>query len=630
MMCLSLVLCSLTMEGQQAKVDSLRSLLKVSTTDTARVGIMAQLTWSHFTIGQNDEAREVAQEIIDLAMEAKNEKEKWWIKRKAYGLSILGIIDVAQGKYNQSYRYQLEALGLRRAIADTGDIGGSLTNLGIVCYYLGDYPSAMKYYLESLQIAESNKDTDAVAIIYNNIGGVHEYLEEFDEALKNYQLAKHLREILRDQRGLASALNNIGNIYDYQEKYTESLENHFAALKINISLENKRGIAMDNDNIANTYSHMGRYDEEKRYRDMAMKSYEELGDQLGVLGCMHSLAASYYHQKKYHDAMSLFHRGLHLAKELGAKDRIADAYSGLASISASLGQFEMAYSYDTLYTQMKDSILNESTQKEIAFLKENYASEKKDGEIILLNRNAELISEMHKRRALSRNILIGAGMVLVLLLFARYRFLHSLQVEKIRNRISQDLHDDIGSTLSSISISSTAATRMDAERFPEIHTTLLHIGQNARSAMENMSDIVWAINPANDSFRQMIERIQVFGNKILDARNIKFNLDIPEVLHSIKLSIEQRKNIYLILREAIHNVAKYSNASVCVVSARVEKKRIYLTVHDDGIGISPTSPTLGGNGLVTMKHRADELRAIFEIQSETNKGTSISFQFAYS
>ena len=226
--------------------------------------------------------------------------------------------------------------------------------------------------------------------------------------------------------------------------------------------------------------------------------------------------------------------------------------------------------------------------------------------------------------------MIGAGIVLFLLLFARYRFLHSLQVEKIRNRISQDLHDDIGSTLSSISISSTAASRMNPDRLPEIHSTLQHIGQNARSAMENMSDIVWAINPVNDSFRQMIDRIQVFGTKILDARDIQFNLDIPEVLHGIKLSIEQRKNIYLILREAIHNVAKYSNASVCIVSAHVEKKRIFLTVRDDGIGISHISPTLGGNGFFIMKHRADELRATFDIQSDTNKGTSISLQFAYS
>jgi ligand-binding sensor domain-containing protein len=223
-------------------------------------------------------------------------------------------------------------------------------------------------------------------------------------------------------------------------------------------------------------------------------------------------------------------------------------------------------------------------------------------------------------------IALGMGLVYMI---KQYQFLQFKKIQAIRNRISKDLHDDIGSTLSSISINSMAVERMNAENFPEIISTVKLIGQNARTAMENMSDIVWAINPKNDTFQNMMDRLQIFAIRLLEAKDIQLQFDIPEALQSIKLSLPQRKNIYLILREAIHNVAKYSQATQCIVSAKLENKKIDLEVKDDGQGFGQTTPGLGGNGLVNMRERADELKAHFQIHSEKLKGTRVSLQLAY-
>jgi signal transduction histidine kinase/ligand-binding sensor domain-containing protein len=199
-----------------------------------------------------------------------------------------------------------------------------------------------------------------------------------------------------------------------------------------------------------------------------------------------------------------------------------------------------------------------------------------------------------------------------------------------RRRIATDLHDTVGSTLSSISIYSSAVEHMKSNQFHEIQLTVSLIGQSARMVMENMSDIIWAISPANDSFQNMIDRLQLLSTQLLKAKKIQLKFDIAEDLHSIKLSMPQRKNIYLILREAIHNVAKHSQATHCIVSAKLENKIIDLEVSDNGNGFSVTMGGLGGNGIINMKARSEELKALFHVQSEINKGTHIYLKIAYS
>ncbi len=207
------------------------------------------------------------------------------------------------------------------------------------------------------------------------------------------------------------------------------------------------------------------------------------------------------------------------------------------------------------------------------------------------------------------------------------RLRNILAMHEVRNKISRDLHDQIGSTLSSISIYSEVAKRMIEEKAPEAIPIMDGLGESARSSVDSMSDIVWAVNSDNEKFLNIIERLQIIATQTLEAKNIKLEFDIPESINELKLSMTQRKNIYLILKEAINNVAKYSEAVNCSIKAIKVDKHINIRIHDDGVGFKEESNTLGGNGIINMKHRAEELNGTLQIFTERFKGTQLILDF---
>ncbi len=214
-----------------------------------------------------------------------------------------------------------------------------------------------------------------------------------------------------------------------------------------------------------------------------------------------------------------------------------------------------------------------------------------------------------------------------LYLLYRHRLNRIHQLQAIRDNISRDLHDDIGSALSSISIYSEVAKRMSHDQFPQILPTLNNIQITAKNAMENMSDIVWAINPKNDRFQDVIQRIEIFANQILSAKGVKFIFDIPDEISLKTLSIQQRKNIYLICKEAINNVAKYAEANECQLNIFNDSGNVVIQIKDNGIGgIDPEKKSSGGNGIYNMKKRAVELKGFLDIISEKSIGTILNLK----
>ena len=132
----------------------------------------------------------------------------------------------------------------------------------------------------------------------------------------------------------------------------------------------------------------------------------------------------------------------------------------------------------------------------------------------------------------------------------------------MRNSIADDLHDDIGSTLSSISIMSELAKA----KSPEASPLLASIGESTISMQENMSDIVWAIKSENDRFENVLQRMNQFASEILDAKNIALDFTSDASLSTSRLTMKQRKNLYLFFKEAINNAAKHSDAKKISVS----------------------------------------------------------------
>ncbi|MCX6318392.1 MAG: triple tyrosine motif-containing protein [Bacteroidetes bacterium] len=212
----------------------------------------------------------------------------------------------------------------------------------------------------------------------------------------------------------------------------------------------------------------------------------------------------------------------------------------------------------------------------------------------------------------------------------RYRVNELLKRQAIRNKIAQDLHDNLGSTLSSISVYSQVA-RIHGEKneTADLDVLLEKISNTSNEMITEMNDIVWAINPRNDSMEKIIQRMESFAKPLAAARNIRFVLECGPGIPDVHLNMDKRKNFYLIFKEAVNNAIKYSGASQIQGVMNIDRHQLLLEVTDDGLGFNPETeisgnkPSLSGNGLQNMQKRAAELDGKLDILSVPGKGTTI-------
>jgi len=215
-------------------------------------------------------------------------------------------------------------------------------------------------------------------------------------------------------------------------------------------------------------------------------------------------------------------------------------------------------------------------------------------------------------------ILVALAVVGAAYAFYRYRIGQVLLLQRIRNKIAADLHDDIGSTLNSISIYSGLAKKDPSQT----QSALDMIGESSRKVIESMSDIVWSINPENDSFDKIILRMRSLSYHLLNATQIEFTFRADESLDQVKLPMEKRRNFYLIFKEVLNNLVKYSRASRASVLLTCDERFVTCIIRDDGVGFD-TSLQFNGNGLNNIRKRATEMNAQLHIESAIGKGTNI-------
>ncbi len=220
---------------------------------------------------------------------------------------------------------------------------------------------------------------------------------------------------------------------------------------------------------------------------------------------------------------------------------------------------------------------------------------------------------------ISLAILLVAAIVFIIY---RYRLQKALEMEKLRTRIATDLHDDIGATLSSISMYSDVVKQEIKEKLPHLEPVLTKMGENSRDMVNSISDIVWAINPSNDDGSKLIQRMENYARDICAAKNIRLQFEAGKKIKSIQLPLEQRKNIYLVFKEAINNCLKYAAAKNLWVSLLQNNEQIRLEIKDDGIGFDKTE-VKSGNGLKNMQARAAEIKGAILVQSSPGNGTII-------
>ena len=206
----------------------------------------------------------------------------------------------------------------------------------------------------------------------------------------------------------------------------------------------------------------------------------------------------------------------------------------------------------------------------------------------------------------------------------RYRVAHLLELERVRTHIATDLHDDIGSSLSQIAVLSEVARRQ-VNGNVAVSIPLSTIASTSRELVDSMSDIVWAVNPNRDHLSDLSQRMRRFASDLLTAHDIEFHFDAQETERPVRLDAHVRRQVFLIFKEAVHNMVRHSGCSNVSIELRIEKHAIHLTLSDDGKGFDPDQQS-HGHGLMSMRQRAGSLGAALEIVSHPSHGAVISLQ----
>ena len=200
-----------------------------------------------------------------------------------------------------------------------------------------------------------------------------------------------------------------------------------------------------------------------------------------------------------------------------------------------------------------------------------------------------------------------------------------IELERVRKRIATDLHDDIGSSLTQISILSEVARQRVGHNDSPLTKPLSMIAAASRELVDSMSDIVWAINPQKDHLSDLQQRMRRFASDVFTARNIDFRFRAPDAETDIQLGANIRREVFLIFKESINNMVKHSGCTRADIEFSLGNDHLYLRLTDNGQGFDAARDN-DGHGLMSMSDRAKGLGAELEIISHPDSGTTIILQ----
>lgn len=208
--------------------------------------------------------------------------------------------------------------------------------------------------------------------------------------------------------------------------------------------------------------------------------------------------------------------------------------------------------------------------------------------------------------------------------YINQRIKYLVALDKLKSNIAADLHDNVGAGLTEISIlSELASNQINKPQTATKH--IAQISELSRQLVESMSDIVWVVNPKRDSLYDLIVRLKDMYGELLADLGIRLHTSNLEKLTTIKLPIDYRQNLYLILKESINNCIKHSKCKNINLEITIIKDKLFIKLFDDGIGFN-LEKTLKGNGIINIKERGRKIGGRISIESALNEGTKIEFE----
>lgn len=354
----------------------------------------------------------------------------------------MGLVEDRLGNYKRAIQFANEAAKIRNELGDVRGTASALNNLAISYGNLGDYTKSLRSYFKSLELRESINDKLGMSVSYLNIGDSYNVQGKFDESEKFLLKALPLKKELGDKEGEAYVYANLASIATSRKNYKEALVMHLKALKLREEMNDKQNINQTYVFIGKNYFDQQKYNEALGYYLKAAKSSKSLGDKVNSIEGEIGAGKCLEEKTEYLKALEMYESASQTAKEINYRSGLMEALRGLSSVHERLQNFKQALSYQTAYTQLKDSMLNEASFKQAAELNKRYETDKKEKEILLLTKDQQLKDKTLKQQRLVRiGLITGLGLLLCLsfLLLNRYQYKQraNLVLKKQKQEISE-------------------------------------------------------------------------------------------------------------------------------------------------------------------------------------------------
>ena len=392
----------------QAKIDSLESVLKTSIKDTNRVNTLLNLCAAYQQTDPN-KVDFYLKEATQLSNELKAPKQI------AECFFTQGLYEYGKGNFAAAKKNYQEALALFEQEKNQTRAATMIYNIGVLEVYTGNYAKANEAFFKTLKIYELLDKKDLMSNCYSAIGNVYGRQGNSKKEEEFHLKSLNLRLELKDKYGIAASYINIGNVYGRRKMYDTALSYYFKGLKIGEEIKNQKWILNALGNIGSIYAEEGKFDDALKYLSKGLFIAENIGDKKSLSTYLNTIGNCYSSLNKLPTAKGYLERGLEISKQTGNKEEIKASYQNLSDLLNKMGDYKQAYSYHVMYSNIKDSILNEENSAQINDMQAKYDSEKQEQKIELLNKNNEIQTAKSKQQQI---IIwsIGLGLFLVLVL----------------------------------------------------------------------------------------------------------------------------------------------------------------------------------------------------------------------
>ena len=539
---LSIFFCSTVCFSQNLEIDSLKKALSVEKKDSAKVNILLNLSQDFFSSGPG--------EAINYAVEAKNLAAKInYLDGLARAYKYIGIGYYMQGNFLASIDNYEQSLAIFRELDDKNGIANILSNEGAVYFNQADDEKALELYLKSLRVAEQIGDTLRILTALQNIGAIYfNKPSTFDKALQYFLKALPMSESIRNKTAIGIITGNMGEIY-LQKGEDKLALNYFK--KSLAAYEDSTNIPYSLNNIGKVYEFRNEYNTAIKYHQSALDLAKKLNAKVDMAQSLLGLGNTYRKQGNTSKAIEYYKRAEPIAKGISNTNlELKNTYDGLAKSYAQTADFSNAFKYQTLFTNIKDSIYNIDIEKKMTGLQFNFDIQKKEAQIDLLKKDQVLQElDINRQKLIMNALFIGLSLLLVIavILYRNYRnkikinnILDS-QNAKIEHLLLNILPEEVAQELQK----NGAATPRYYDKVTVLFTdfkgfSLLSKDLSPQEVVTELNECFMAFDDIIEKYN--LEKIKTIGDSYMCAGGIPTE-DDNHLLNIIKASLEMQKFI---------------------------------------------------------------------------------------